>query len=157
MTLYTWELPQSLLGLALLCWLQARGGVRGIERRPDGRSLVETDSLSVSLGAVVFWGRAGRGPVEQALVRAHELGHTGQSRRLGPLYLFTVGVASPARVAYAWWHRRRTGRGWSGYFDGWPEDEADRLGGIVRDAHGGRALRTTPRAGSRGAVGPTDD
>lgn len=140
MWLYTWELPQSLLGHLLLGWLRRRGRVLGEERRPDGRRLVETPATAVSLGAVVFWSRFGldRSHPEARLNRAHELGHAVQSRRLGPLYLLTVGVASPARVAYGWWYLRRTGRGWTRYYDAWPEDEADRLGGVVRDPRGRR-------------------
>ena len=142
MGLYTWEIPQSLLGLLLLGWLRLRGRVLSVERRPDGRRLVETPGTAISLGAWVYWARFGidGSRFDPALIRAHELGHTVQSRRLGPLYLLTVGIASPARAAYAWWFWRRTGRGWTRYYDAWPEDEADRLGGIVRDAAGRRVL-----------------
>lgn len=144
--LYTWELPQSLLGLALYALLRLRGGVLGIERRPDGRRLIETRGTAISLGAWVYWARFGLdgAPFERNLIRAHELGHTVQSRRHGPLYLLTVGLPSVSRAAYAWWFLRRTGRAWAHYFDAWPEDDADRLGGIRRDARGRRFLAHPP-------------
>jgi hypothetical protein len=140
--LWTWEGPQSLLGLLLLGVMRARGQVRSIEHLPDGRQLVEGEALGVSLGAYVFWARCDPfgDPFELDLLRAHELGHTVQSRRLGPLYLPTVGVVSPSRALYAMAYRRRTGRGWARYYDSWPEAAADRHGGIVRQADGSRVL-----------------
>jgi hypothetical protein len=64
--------------------------------------------------------------------RAHEHGHTFQSRLFGPLYLPLVGVPSVSRVLYAIAYRELTGRRWQGYFDGYPEDWADELGGVDR-------------------------
>ena len=66
--------------------------------------------------------------------RDHEIGHTFQSGWLGPLYLVLVGVPSVARGVYAVAYREWTGRRWRGYFDGWPERQADRLGGVDREA-----------------------
>lgn len=64
--------------------------------------------------------------------------HSVQSRRLGPLYLPLVGVPSVARVAYAIGYRTVTGRRWGGYYEGWPERQADELGGV------NRSLRPAP-------------
>ena len=142
-----WELPQSLLGAALLCALRWRGAVRGVEARPDGRRMVATRGVGVSLGAYVFWPDAGRGPESPAarLVRAHELGHAVQSRRWGPAYLLVVGVPSVSRFWFDVVHWRVRGRAWGRYYDAWPEDDADRLGGVVRGPGGGRGL---PAGGS---------
>jgi hypothetical protein len=49
------------------------------------------------------------------------------------LYLPLVGVGSVSRGLYAVLYRELTGRRWRGYFDGWPESQADRLGGINRE------------------------
>lgn len=145
--LWTWELPQTLLGLGLLAVQRRRGKVHGVERLADGRRLVETEVLAISLGGYVFWSRTGLYdlPFQVDLVRAHELGHTVQSRRLGWLYLPTVGIASSSRALYSAWLQRRTGQPWLRYFDAWPEDAADRHGGILRDDRGNRYL---PPAGS---------
>jgi hypothetical protein len=70
--------------------------------------------------------------------RDHEFGHSYQSRGLGPLYLPIVGLSSEMRVLYAIAHRHLTGRRWAGYYDGFPEREADALGGVDR------ALRPPP-------------
>ncbi len=140
--LWLWELPQSLLGLGLLAVQRARGRVHGVERTADGRRLVETEGIGISLGAFVFWSRAdlfGR-PFDVPLIRAHELGHTVQSRRLGWLYLPTVGIASSSRAVYALLWQRRHGRPWPRYFDAWPEDMADPHGGVRRGADGARHL-----------------
>lgn len=141
-TLWTWELPQTLLGLLLWAALRAGGRVRGVELRPDGRRMVESVGLGISLGGYVFWSRTdafGR-PFDVGLLRAHELGHTVQSRRLGPLYLPTVGIVSSSRAMYALLYQRRTGKPWAPYYDAWPEDAADRHGGIVRGRGGRREL-----------------
>ena len=51
---------------------------------------------------------------------------------LGPLYLPLVGVPSVLRVIYSVGYREVTGKQWQGYYDGYPEDWADRLGGVSR-------------------------
>lgn len=125
-----WELPQTLLGHALLRLLRRRGLVLGEEPGPDCL-LVETRHIGVSLGEVVFWFRGdGVGPDGRGWCAQHELGHREQSRVFGPLYLLIVGLPSASRAAYAAAHQRRTGRRWTRYFDAWPEDDADRRGGV---------------------------
>ena len=51
---------------------------------------------------------------------------------LGPLYLPLVGVPSVSRVinSVAYHHLKR--KPWTGYYKGYPEDWADRLGGVER-------------------------
>ncbi len=128
-TLWTliWEQPQTLLGALLLL---SRKAFRLVERidKSNGRVFVQSRGGGVSLGLFVFyydaWG-----------VREHEFGHTFQSRRLGPLYLLLVGIPSVSRVVYAWLYRSFSGRYWNHYFDGWPEKQADRLGGVDRKNH----------------------
>jgi len=127
-----WELPQNLLGLGLWVLLRALGRVRG-EEWERGRRFIETERLGVSLGSFVFWCPDNH-PVgaRERWTRAHEFGHTVQSRAFGPLYLLIVGLPSVSRAAYSLWCLRRTGRPWAGYYDGWPEKQADRLGGVRR-------------------------
>ena len=60
----------------------------------------------------------------------HEMGHSFQSRMLGPFYLVLIGIPSLLRVAYAWYYRKRRGISWTHYFDGYPEKWADHLGGV---------------------------
>ena len=112
--LWTWELPQTLLGLTLFAVQYCRGRVYQVERMTDGRRLIQTDAIGISLGGFVYWSRrdAFGNPFQVPLIRAHELGHTIQSRRLGWLYLPTVGIASVSRVAFSWLHLKRHGRPW---------------------------------------------
>lgn len=128
-----WELPQSLLGLAVLGAELAIGTVRGVQR-DRGRIFVESRLNAVSLGAFVFWSRGeSRYFVLDDSTRDHEYGHTFQSRLFGPLYLPLVGVPSVLRVLIAVGYREVTGQRWGGYFDGYPERWADQLGGVTRD------------------------
>ncbi len=131
--LFAWELPQNLLGLAALAQFSLRKKVASVRFERE-RCFVEIDADgAVSLGYFVFYT-----PRDSAFVpvgaenRDHEYGHSVQSRWLGPLYLPVVGVSSVARVAYARAYKLRTGRRWARYYDGFPENQADRLGGVDR-------------------------
>lgn len=126
-----WELPQTTLGAGAFVLLSLAGQVT--ERRlARGRVFVRTQmGLGVSLGHFVFhtdvdspFVPVGRENVD------HEYGHAVQSRRLGPLYLPLVGLPSVLRVGYAIGHRAVTGERWAGYYRGWPEAQADKLGGV---------------------------
>lgn len=128
-----WELPQTSLGALLFGAEKLLSSVKDAELSGE-RVFVESTRSAVSLGHFVFWARGdNRWFVLDEHTRAHEYGHTFQSRLLGPLYLPLVGVPSLARVAYAIGYREITGRRWGGYFDGYPERWADRLGGVPRE------------------------
>jgi len=120
-----------LLGAALFGLCKAVGRVEAVERI-EGRLVSQVDGLGVSLGLFVFYFESGNEAfAPDPLMRRHELGHTHQSRRLGPLYLPLVGVPSVSRAIYALFYRRATGRRWTGYYDGYPEKQADAHGGIT--------------------------
>lgn len=127
-----WELPQDLLGLVFLAWLRLRGRKSTLvhERR---RLFIETDGVGVSLGWFVFWCRDlpdGFLDSPGGRTRAHEYGHSIQSRLFGPAYLLLVGLPSVSRVLYSKGLYRRTGQVWPHYYRGWPENHADWLGGV---------------------------
>lgn len=138
-----WEAPQTSLGAANLALQLVQRNVAAI-RRERGRIFVELRGVgAVSLGHFVFWGT-----VDSRFVRVnpsnkdHEYGHALQSRMLGPAYLLVVGVPSVMRVAYAnvqWFVTRQP---WEGYYAGFPESWADRLGGVVRPRCGANASST---------------
>ncbi|MBI3202675.1 MAG: hypothetical protein HYZ29_14140 [Myxococcales bacterium] len=128
-----WEAPQSLLGLANLWAQHLLGNVERTERR-EGRLMVKLRRAgAISLGHFVFWSTT-----DTRFVRVnpdndrHEWGHALQSRRLGPLYLPVVGVPSSLRALYAAAQWVITRRPWAGYYRGFPESWADRLGGARR-------------------------
>ena len=111
----------------------ARGNVGRVAFERE-RLMIELTSIgAVSLGLFVFHTSRDNPYVPVGREnRDHEYGHSLQSRMLGPLYLAIVGVSSEARVAYAFAHRRFTGRRWERYYDGFPERWADLLGGVDR-------------------------
>jgi hypothetical protein len=128
-----WELPQNVLGAGLLAAQFALGHVEATRLERE-RLFVRSRHMAVSLGFFVFWAQDdSRWFRLDSWVKDHEYGHSFQSRLLGPLYLPLVGVPSTMRVLYAIAYRELTGRRWGGYFDGYPEDWADRLGGVRRD------------------------
>ena len=95
--------------------------------------MIETRSLALSLGLFVFWTSHSNRWIElDERNRDHEWGHSVQSRVLGPLYLVAVGLTSELRVLYLVTYRELRGRKWTGYFEGFPEAWADRLGGVIR-------------------------
>lgn len=102
--------------------------------RERGRLVVEVKQGAVSLGWFVFWSqRSNRYIVLCDENRRHELGHAAQSRRLGPLYLPLVGLPSSLRASWLVLHRELKGERWLGYYDGYPERQADALGGVDRE------------------------
>lgn len=130
---FVWEAPQTALGAAMLAAEAARARIVRIEMQ-DGRLVVESKGTGISLGHVVFWSRENsRWHDLDVRNRAHELGHTKQSRMLGWLYLPVVGVPSISRALYALLYRELTGKQWTRYYEGYPENWADRLGGVIRD------------------------
>ncbi len=127
-----WESPQTALGLAVLATEALRDRIVKIETEA-GRLVVQSKGTGISLGYVVFWSlERNRWHELDERNRAHELGHTVQSRWLGPLYLPVVGVPSISRAIFALVYREMTGREWTRYYDGYPENWADRLGGVDR-------------------------
>jgi hypothetical protein len=132
-----WEGPQTALGALVLAVEAARRRIVQVEVEA-GRLVVESKGTGISLGHIVFWSRENSRWHDLDLRnRAHELGHTRQSRMLGWLYLPVVGLPSISRAAYALVYREVTGRQWSHYYDGYPENWADRLGGVRRDEEHG--------------------
>jgi hypothetical protein len=129
--LFIWELPQNLMGMLVF-------GVMKISRKivlvePDSyRYFIETSNTGVSLGLFVFWTPSGnRFEHNVNDCRMHEYGHSKQSVMLGPFYLLFVGIPSLSRVLYSKWYRKKHGHKWANYFNGFPENWADILGGVI--------------------------
>ena len=132
--LFIWELPQNVLGLMVLSVMKIRKKITKSELDAH-RLFIETPATGVSLGWLVFWTPAGNR--FSHLIndcRMHEYGHALQSVRLGPLYLIIVGIPSISRVVYSKWYKKKYGRGWKNYFNGFPENWADKLGGVTDSA-----------------------
>lgn len=108
---WTWELPQTLLGLLATTVLLGMGAVARCSAF-HGAVVIETQRHGwggLSLGGVLIVGQQPGDPGASGLVR-HEYGHYLDSQRLGPLYLLLIGLPSvlSAYIAtrFGWTHRR---------------------------------------------------
>jgi len=128
---FFWELPQTLLGLLVLAFMKSRGKIILI-KKDNYRFFIETSATGVSLGWFVFWSPSGNRFAHLVNdCRMHEYGHARQSLMLGPFYLIVVGIPSLSKVMYGRWYRRKYGQSWKNYFDGFPENWADKLGKVT--------------------------
>jgi len=129
--LFIWELPQNLLGLLVYAIMKSRRKILNTELEAH-HLFIETHDTGVSLGWFIFWTPSGN-RFEHYVndCRMHEHGHSKQSVMLGPLYLIIVGIPSLSRVLYSRWYRKRYGQSWKNYFNGFPENWADKLGGVI--------------------------
>ena len=129
--LFMWEVPQNLLGLVVFIIMKYNRRIIRIERETH-LIYLETPKTGVSLGWFIFWTPSGNRFLHLTNdCRMHEYGHARQSVMLGPLYLLVIGLPSLARVIYSRWYRKKYGSKWANYFDAFPENWADRLGGVV--------------------------
>lgn len=120
--LYIWQLPQNLIALLFLLYLQneQKHELKGIkfyysEKFPGG----------ISLGEYIIVGTENYSTVK------HEYGHVLQSRILGPLYLFVIGIPS---LLHAGLHNCENFD--KRYFHFYTERWADKLGRIERNDKG---------------------
>ena len=119
--LFAWQLPQNLLGLLLVLLLRPEDAYDF-----EGARLYYATRMrgGISLGRYIVV-RSYMQDLTGNYVR-HELGHTKQSRMLGPLYLLVIGL--PSLLWAAWWHEGRNRSYYSFYTERW----ADALGGVNR-------------------------
>ena len=133
-----WELPQTALGAALstLVWRKNKLDnmpvkeikyLHGLEKITAKKIYIVKDGYlrslsSFSLGKYVFI--KFRCLHNTKTIRHECVGHSKQSAKYGWLYLPVVGLPSIARNIYG---RFRV----IDYYGGWPENEADKLAGIV--------------------------
>lgn len=87
--LYLWQLPQNLLGLLYKDVLTLRNKCQIINTSKDFEVYTKTTSGSVTLGKYIFVS-----PKFTSDIIKHEIGHTKQSKLLGPLYLIIIGLPS---------------------------------------------------------------
>ncbi len=120
--LFFWELPQLLLGSVFFLILRKR--IREKLNYKDSKIyLVSGFPGGISLSYLIFLNpQAGQ---DQRYIK-HEYGHTIQSLILGWLYLPVIGIVSAIRAAF--WNRFKLEA--AGYYKKFPENWADRLGGI---------------------------
>jgi len=84
MLLLIWQLPQSIIGLLVVLFLRA---TKWVTYDMVWFGVHEFKTGSISLGCFVILQRG-----FNADTFNHEAGHCMQSRMLGPLYLFVIGL-----------------------------------------------------------------
>ncbi|MCL2410056.1 MAG: hypothetical protein FWC97_00290 [Treponema sp.] len=133
---WTWEILQTLAAMIALLLIG-----KGIEQRAwyKGHRIIIFNRnynwftkifASCALGYFIFL------PTGTSIITlVHEYGHCKQSARLGPLYLFFIGIPSITRHLIAR-HWRKTEKKnndeivvW--YYSAFPEKQADILGGVI--------------------------
>ena len=120
--MYIHQLPQNLLGLLVIL-------IAGAKYMNKGCWVTSKYRFGVSLGNYIIFGMV----VNETSLK-HEQGHRKQSEKLGWLYLLVVGLPSITRniwdrVAHKKWSYRKRNE-W--YYSGFPENWADKLGGVKR-------------------------
>lgn len=118
---YLWELPQNLIGLGLSFIYKydelipyGNKQIRYCKKFPGG----------ISLGNYIFVGTKKKDIIK------HEYGHTIQSKLLGPLYLFIIGI--PSIVWASIYGTKLVPETKNGYYKFYTERWADKLGQVER-------------------------
>lgn len=131
---WIWQLPQNLLGFLL----SRKYNYKSIRSMNNGWIDVYFKPFfrsGVSLGDYIILDYWYCGKECSRQVVSHEYGHSRQSLILGWLYLPLVGL--PSVIGNIWdrlFHKNWTGEQrekW--YYSRYPENWADKLGGVVRD------------------------
>lgn len=130
--IFAWTFPQSLLGLFMIFPGMKLVGLKEVIWKYSSVSFITSNMRGgVSLGIFIFISTSNATTrKERKQVVKHEVGHYWQSLILGPLYLIIVGIPS--------FIRSRRFAGTQGaerlkYYKGFPENWADKLGGVKRD------------------------
>ena len=118
--LWIWQFPQHIVGLLILLFIKGES-----KHRFDGITYYYYDPFpgGISLGNYMILGDNWSQSIK------HEYGHTLQSRMLGPLYLFVVGLPS---IIWAGLYGPVIKETHNGYYKFWTEKWADKLGKVVR-------------------------
>jgi hypothetical protein len=118
----TFCLPQNVLGILYYAFNQMVGSVLCTHEMNEMTVVVTRLPFGTSLGRYIF---VAAPFLSERFVR-HEYGHTMQGYVHGPFYLLLEGTASFIQLVAAIFVPSLA----SGYYDRWPESEADELGGV---------------------------
>lgn len=120
-----WELPQILLALIFYAILKKRI-TQIVEYKDSKVYFIKSFPGGISLSFMIFLNDT---YINDLRVIKHEYGHTIQSLWLGWFYLIIVGVPSIIRASI--WNRYKLEE--KKYYDGFPENWADLLGGANKE------------------------
>ena len=113
---FIWCLPQLIVGFIFKIVTKAKKDERGLYRWKLGYGLSLDKFIFVNENA-------------SELTIKHEQGHTKQSRMLGPLYLFVIGIPSAIWCHFFKGYRQKHK---ISYYSFYCEKWADELGGVTR-------------------------
>lgn len=113
---YIWCAPQLIAGLIVKIFTGAKKDERGL--------YIWNSGYGLSLDKYVFVNK----DADENTIK-HEQGHTKQSRMLGPLYLFVIGIPSMVWCHLFEGYRKKYN---ISYYDFYCEKWADELGGVKR-------------------------
>ena len=119
----TFCFPQNVLGTLYYGLLQLTGNVVNTADMNEVKIIVTRTPFGASLGRYIFVSQA---LLTENMVR-HEYGHTMQGYKHGPFYLLFEGLASFVQAALSLSSPSFVER----YYDRWPENEANELGGVT--------------------------
>lgn len=130
--LYIWQLLQNIIGLILIAWYKPQR----VHKLDNGVKVYYTHKMKggISLGnyCIINTGHY-RKDINESLkrdtVRHEAIGHTKQSRILGPLYLFLVGIPS---LIWAGLYGSVIKSTKNGYYKFYTEKWADIIAGVKR-------------------------
>jgi hypothetical protein len=122
----TFCLPQNILGTLVYGLLQLTGTVVETVVMNEVTIVVTTAPLGASLGKYIVIHTSLQ--TENAI--RHEYGHTMQGYVHGPFFLLLEGAVSFMQAAYSMISPSFA----KSYYDRWPEDEANELAGLGKDA-----------------------
>lgn len=124
---FTWELPQSILGLTLKLFY--KNSIRKTISYNDVEVILcKGFNGGISLGRYILLNASYSQKTTQETIK-HEYGHCLQSRKLGWLYLPIIGLPS---IIWAGLYGNVVRKTTNGYYKFYTEKWADKLGGVKR-------------------------
>lgn len=126
--LWIWQLPQHLLALILIKLFKGEKVKTYYKVNPPWE-------FGVSLGNYILFSTEyinffKSSPLYEKIVVMHESGHSVQSKMLGPFYLLIVGLVSSLQNLICMFIPNSKYA--ENYYKRWPENWADKLGGVNR-------------------------
>ena len=124
---YVWQLPQNLLGMLYKDYISDNIITRVNCDATDYECYLTKNSGGVTLGRYIF---VNQNYTDLSNVILHEIGHTKQSRILGPLYLIIIGIPS---ISWAGLRRLIPALKKINYYSLYTESWANKLMGLNKE------------------------
>ena len=124
---YVWQLPQNLLGMLYKDCISDNIITRVNCDATDYECYLTRNGGGVTLGRYIF---VNQNYKDLSNVILHEIGHTKQSRMLGPLYLIIIGIPS---ISWAGLRRLIPALKKINYYSLYTENWANKLMGLNKE------------------------